>query len=282
MKKNLFLITEEERERILGMHQTASKRHYLSEAGPFEDDALPTDNTSTGTPTTAAPTTPTTAAPTTPTPQESTYSSYHDNDYDYKKEGDKYFFKLKSNPTSQRAKQFLAQNKYTSWTEATGNAKDAIAKLPFSTEKMDVASVKGTKVTSTAQQNLATTNQPATGTQTPTTAGGGGTPQIALGSIGEAQKLMPNLKSLDPMKQAEVANWAKTPSGQYILNTPADQREAAIDNLDRRRGDEETRRLKKEIRQALGMAADTLAGKVGSSIRGGIQGLKQGFQQQTT
>ena len=284
MKKNLFLITEEERERILGMHKRATASQYLSEAGPFEDtDPLAaTTPPAAGTTPPAAGTTPPAAAPTTPTPQESTYSSYHDNDYDYKKEGDKYFFKLKSNPTSQRAKQFLAQNKYTSWTEATGNAKDAIAKLPFSTEKMDVASVKGTKVTSTAQQNLATTNQPATGTQTPTTAGGGGTPQIALGSIGEAQKLMPNLKSLDPMKQAEVANWAKTPSGQYVLNTPADQREAAIDNLDRRRGDEETRRLKKEIRQALGMAADTLAGKVGSSIRGGIQGLKQGFQQQTT
>ena len=31
MKKNLFVISESERERILGMHQSASDRHYLSE-----------------------------------------------------------------------------------------------------------------------------------------------------------------------------------------------------------------------------------------------------------
>jgi hypothetical protein len=30
------------------------------------------------------------------------------------------------------------------------------------------------------------------------------------------------------------------------------------------------------------MAADTLAGKVGSAVTGGLQGIKQGFQQQTT
>ena len=29
--KNLFLINEEERNRILGMHETATKKHYLSE-----------------------------------------------------------------------------------------------------------------------------------------------------------------------------------------------------------------------------------------------------------
>jgi hypothetical protein len=55
-----------------------------------------------------------------------------------------------------------------------------------------------------------------------------------------------------------------------------------LDNLDRRKGDAKTRELKKEIRQALGMSADTLVGKVASSVRGGVQGLKQGFRQQVT
>lgn len=34
MKKNLFLITEDEKQRILGMHETATKRVYLSEQTP--------------------------------------------------------------------------------------------------------------------------------------------------------------------------------------------------------------------------------------------------------
>ena len=280
MKKNLFLITEEEKDRILGMHKTASKRHYLSEAGPFEDTELPTDNTATGTPTTPTATTPT---------QEKlgalngqVVQGPAGDPYQYKGEAGKYYYALKKDGTNAK------------WTEQTRPAgikaiQDKILSLakPVAAapeEKMSVASVQGTEVTPSSQQNLATTNQQTPGTQTPapTTAGGGGTPEIKLGAVGEAQKLMPNLKSLDPMKQVEVANWAKTPSGQYILNTPQAQREAALDNLDRRRGDQLTRNLKKEIRQALGMSADTLAGKVGSAITGGLQGIKQGFQQQAT
>lgn len=34
--KNLFLINEEERQRILGMHETATKKHYLSEQSTFD------------------------------------------------------------------------------------------------------------------------------------------------------------------------------------------------------------------------------------------------------
>jgi hypothetical protein len=89
---------------------------------------------------------------------------------------------------------------------------------------------------------------------------------------------MPNIKSLDPMKQAEVANWAKSPAGQYVIKLAPEQREAGLDNLDRVRGDKETRRLKKEIRTALGMMADTGVGRLGQRVQGAVQGAKQGFQ----
>ena len=36
MKKNIFLITEDERERFLGMHKRATASHYL-----FEEEFIP-------------------------------------------------------------------------------------------------------------------------------------------------------------------------------------------------------------------------------------------------
>jgi hypothetical protein len=56
----------------------------------------------------------------------------NDKDYDYKKEGDKYFFKLKATPKSEKAKALLAQKKFIIWTEAKpGPGLDAIKTLPF-------------------------------------------------------------------------------------------------------------------------------------------------------
>jgi hypothetical protein len=58
------------------------------------------------------------------------YNTTNDPNYDYKKEGDKYFFKVKSNPTDPKVKAYLSQKKYIDWTEATNkSAKDAIAKV---------------------------------------------------------------------------------------------------------------------------------------------------------
>lgn len=64
MKKDLFKINEEDRNRILEMHITATKNKYL-----FEDDTTTTPTPAPTTPT-PAPTTPTT--PTTPTPAPTT------------------------------------------------------------------------------------------------------------------------------------------------------------------------------------------------------------------
>jgi hypothetical protein len=95
MKKNLFLITEEEKNRILGMHMKATKSQYLSEQEV-----------------------PATPAPATPTPapasntEQAKILTFNDRDYAYKKEGEKYFFKLQSNPASPSAQNYKKQGKF--------------------------------------------------------------------------------------------------------------------------------------------------------------------------
>ena len=54
-----------------------------------------------------------------------------DKDYDYKKEGDNYFFKLKVSPVSEKAKGFKSQGKFLNWTKATGTGLDAIKTKVF-------------------------------------------------------------------------------------------------------------------------------------------------------
>ena len=134
----------------------------------------------------------------------------------------------------------------------------------------------------------ATTQTPSTTTQTTTkTVGGGGSPLTALGGalqqgMQQLQKQFPNIASVDSVTQGKIATWSKSPAGQYILNTPVDQRESAMDNLDKMfGGDPLTKELKKPIRQALGMKADNIFGRVGSAVKGAVQGAKQGFNQQT-
>lgn len=79
--------------------------------------------------------------------------------------------------------------------------------------------------------------------------------------------------------QDRITKWAQTPDGTYILSLAANQREAGLDMLEKRRGglNPETRALKKEIRTALGMAADNLLGRLQQSVSGAIQGAKTGF-----
>jgi predicted secreted protein len=141
MKKNLFLITEEEKNRILGMHINATKSQYLSEqAAPVTTDT-----------TTVAPPSATTPA------AESQVLTANDRDYAYKKEGDKYFFKLQPNPASASAQNYQKQGKFVNWTEAKGKGLEAIQKLNFKSEKMDTLAAKDTKVTAAPAQTIATT-----------------------------------------------------------------------------------------------------------------------------
>ncbi len=258
MKK--ILITEEEKSRILGIHQNAIKKEFLGEqlAGAGEPEDLNLAPTPDTTPT---------------TPSQALFAN--DRDYDYKKEGDKYFFKLKANPQTPKLQALAKQGKFMNWTEATGKSLDAIKKLNFSSEQVDTKPLTQMKVAGTAATELAGTSKTTTTTTPTTTTGGGGTPEQTLTTQ------FPNIGSLSSEIQTKIATWSKSPAGQYILNTPADQREKAMDNLDRLfGGDPLTKELKKPIRQALGMKADTLLGRVGSAIKGGVEGVKQGFNQQ--
>lgn len=129
MKKNLFLITEDERDRILGMHKKATASQYLS-----EQETTPA---------------------TTEEPKAQVLTA-NDRDYAYKKEGDKYFFKLQPNPVSASAQQYKTAGKFLDWTEAKGKGLAAIQKLNFKPETMDTLAAKDTKVTPSSVQTPTT------------------------------------------------------------------------------------------------------------------------------
>lgn len=99
--KNLLNLTESEKSRILNLHKSAIKKEFLFEQRMDAEG-------------------------------KNVEMYNNDKDYDYKKEGDKYFFKLKATPKSEKAKALLAQKKYVNWTEAKpGPGLDAIKTLPF-------------------------------------------------------------------------------------------------------------------------------------------------------
>jgi len=87
------------------------------------------------------------------------------------------------------------------------------------------------------------------------------------------------LSKLPADMQDRVKKWSETPDGKYILGLPANQREGGLDLLEKKKGvNPETRALKKEIRTALGMKADTLLGRLGQGVSGAVAGAKAGFQ----
>jgi len=194
MKKNLFVISESERERILGMHKSASDRHYLSEAGPLLDTDVPVDQTqvagtpaagtpAAGTPPPAAAGTPAAGTPPPAAPPAAGSKGLNivnDKDYEYKKDGETYSFRIKQTPTSANVLALQKQGKYADWTVATGKGLEAIKKLNFNDEtadsvKMPIAATP-TKVTSTQTQLAsAGTQAPAAGTPA---AGAGGAPPL--------------------------------------------------------------------------------------------------------
>lgn len=92
----------------------------------------------------------------------------------------------------------------------------------------------------------------------------------------EILKITPGLSKLLPDMQTRVTAWTKTPAGQYVIALSPQQRESGLDQLDRRGGDPETKAIKKEIRIALGMAADTRFGQIAQGVQGAVQGYQQG------
>jgi len=137
MKKR-FQISQEEKNRILNLHESRKIKEWnliteqvTGNPQPPVVGATPPATSVTNIPIQTAPTNTPTNTTTTPKPNYEDGVYNNDKDYDYKKEGDKYFFKLKTNPVSPKAKALKKQNKYINWTEATGNSKIAISKLPF-------------------------------------------------------------------------------------------------------------------------------------------------------
>jgi hypothetical protein len=149
MKKNLFLITEEEKNRILSMHVKATSSQYLSEQ--------------------EVPSTPAPAANT----EQAKILTFNDRDYAYKKEGEKYFFKLQSNPASPSAQNYKKQGKFLNWTEAKGKGLESIKKLDFKPETLNPLSVKDVKIPTTPE-TLSTTATAQTAAPVKPLATGGG------------------------------------------------------------------------------------------------------------
>lgn len=134
-----LIINEEEKRRILSLHESRRSKElgFL-----FEDDKSQVDGV---------------------------YNN--DKDYDYKKEGDNYFFKLKDAPASPKAQSYKKQGKFADWTQATGAGLESIKKLPFLstlTAFQGPGDVDGSEETFDEPQNASgtTTAQTTTGTTT--------------------------------------------------------------------------------------------------------------------
>lgn len=174
-----------------------------------------------------------------------------------------------------QGKYFYAKRGATQWTEAKGDLNDpkspagAIKKRYFPPTSSSSATTAATSATTaTTQVSSGTT----TGNTTSTTGSTSGSTSASTPSQ------LVGLSKLPTDIQARITKWSQSPAGTYILSLPPEQREAGLDNLDRRRGDQETRALRKDIRIALGMAADKFLGRVQQGAQGLAQGFKQGFQ----
>jgi len=105
MSKRL-IISQEEKNRILNLHETRKNKEWNLIS---EDDTVNSQK-----------------------PNDEVLVHGKDKDYDYKKVGDKYYFKLKPNPVDPKAQGFKKIGKFKNWTLATNKAAiDAISKLPF-------------------------------------------------------------------------------------------------------------------------------------------------------
>ena len=149
--KQLYFLDEEEKNRILNLHESATKRQYLKEDDSSNQKNLPTitDN---------------------------------DKTYDYQKNGDTYFFKVKPNATDKRAQKYKDGN----WHQGIGKASAAIKALfdkkpngtqpsvkknvkPVTNTDPSKAAVVTSKVAQTTPTTPVTTTPTTPVTTTPTT-----------------------------------------------------------------------------------------------------------------
>lgn len=169
-----LIINEEEKRRILNLHESRRSKElgFL-----FEDDNANNEVLLPGT----------------------------DKDYDYKKVGDKYYFKLKDNPTSVAAKGYKTQGKFVDWTQATNQkAIDKISQLPtLSTvaQFQGPGEVDGSDETFDAPQPAATTAQ--TPTVASTTSSTAATPTNATTTAPTSKNpdVLADLKTASQIRQ---------------------------------------------------------------------------------
>lgn len=173
-----------------------------------------------------------------------------------------------------QGKYFYAKKGATQWTEAKGDLNDPKSPAGAIKSRYFPATASSSATTATTSATTATT-QVASGTTSGNTTTSGTT--LGTTSATTPSQLV-GLSKLPTDVQARITKWSQSPAGTYILSLPPEQREAGLDNLDRRRGDQETRDLRKDIRIALGMAADKFLGRVQQGAQGLAQGFKQGFQ----
>jgi hypothetical protein len=277
-----ILITEAEKFRILGMHQNVIKKEFLNEQ--FAGAGNPTDLDITADPTATTPDA-TTSGATTPEKlgalNNQVVQGPTGDPYQYKASNGKYYYAKKGDKSNNGEPKWVEQTTPKGVAAIQQKILDLAKPQAATNDVVKMETKPLTKIGATTQTSGATTQTLGT------TVGGGGS--ALLGATGVAlqqgmqqlQKQFPNIASVDATTQGKIATWSKSPAGQYILNTPTDQREKAMDNLDKMfGGDQLTKELKKPIRQALGMKADNMFGRIGSAVKGGVQGIKQGFNQQ--
>jgi len=170
-----------------------------------------------------------------------------------------------------QGKYFYAKRGATQWTEAKGDLNDPKSPAGSIKSRYFPATASSSATTATTSATTATT-QVASGTTT------GNTTTTTGSTSASTPSQLVGLSKLPTDIQDRITKWSQSPAGTYILSLPPEQREAGLDNLDRRRGDQETRALRKDIRIALGMAADKFLGRVQQGAQGLAQGFKQGFQ----
>ena len=164
--KNLLNLTESEKSRILNLHKSAIKKEFLFEQRMDAEGK-----------------------------NVEMYNAPDDKDYDYKKEGDKYFFKLKANPKSKEAKAYLAQKKFINWTEAKGEGLKSIKKLQFQAVAPPPPNTDGSD--ETFEPPVQTTNT----ATTPTTSNTGNNTPVKYPWIGADGK-----SSLENLQKAKTAD----------------------------------------------------------------------------
>ena len=205
-----LIISEEEKNRILNLHETRKNKEWnligeqvTGKPGTPVVGATPEASSVTNTPTQASPTKP---SNTPQKPNNEELINGKDKDYDYKKVGDKYYFKIKENPYTDKLKTLVKQGKFKNWTPATKpEAIKKISQLPFmpytgdgSEETFD-APVQTVGTTPTAATPTSATTTSATTTSATTTSAAATTEKTPTAT--QNPDLLADLKTASQIRQ---------------------------------------------------------------------------------